>query len=124
MAAHPLDGTMCRLTAYRHDGVLGAAPEEVEVTLTFEATLVMGSSGCNCYVAPVAVDHTAIHFSPLASTRMMCPPPRIDLEQAYLAALQAASAWERTEAMLELRDSAGNVALVFAPTGSMTGSTP
>jgi heat shock protein HslJ len=118
VAAHVLDATNWRLTAYRRDGVLRASPEGIEITLRFEGARVMGSSGCNRYIAQVIVNQAAIQFSPPASTRMQCAPPLMDLEQAYLSGLEAANSLEQTETTLELRDSAGNVALVFAPAGS------
>lgn len=116
MASHPLDTTSWRLVAYRVDGAPRDVPEDIEVTLTFDGTRVSGKSGCNRYMGQVALDETTATFSGMAGTRMMCPPPQMEIEDAYLRVLGMVRAWERQGATLELRDDAGNPLLTFAAT--------
>ncbi len=79
----------------RQFSVDDAAPAEPEITLTFDAGKVSGSSGCNTYNGSVAAGQTAtaLTIGPFATTRMACPPEVMRLEGRYLAALQAATNW-------------------------------
>ncbi|WIG58493.1 MAG: hypothetical protein OJF49_001239 [Ktedonobacterales bacterium] len=117
MAPHPLDATSWRLIAYRvDDDAPHVVPDEIEVTLTFDGMRVAGKSGCNRYMGQVALDATTATFSGMASTRMMCPPPLMEIEDAYLHALEMVRSWERQGDRLELRDDTGNPLLTFAAT--------
>ena len=81
-----------------------AVPAEPEMTLVFEDSSVQGSSGCNTFRGSVEAGEPATSFAvgPLAGTRMACPPEIMDLEQRYLAALQAAEGWSLQFSRLEI----------------------
>jgi putative lipoprotein len=86
----PLVATAWRLVR------LGGKPVEIDapVTLAFAgAGRIGGSAGCNRYGGPVELDAASIRLGPLFSTRMACPEPLMAIEAAYLAALEAATAW-------------------------------
>jgi heat shock protein HslJ len=118
MAINPLDGGAWRLTAYHRDGAPGALrdlPGDIEVTLAFAGGRVSGRSGCNRYMGEAVVGESGLVFSAIAGTRMMCDPAAMEVEAAYLAALDTVRAWVRQGGALELRDAAGATALRFAP---------
>jgi heat shock protein HslJ len=56
----------------------------------FEADKVRGFSGCNRFTAPVKETKPGeIDIGPAAGTKMACPQPQMDLEQRFLAQLEA-----------------------------------
>jgi heat shock protein HslJ len=79
------------------------------LTATFEpGDVVAGHSGCNDFWGTYVVIGAAIAIGPLASTRLACASTDLDAqEQAYLAALQAATAWRLDAGSLVLTDSTG-----------------
>ena len=98
------------------------------VTLTFDGTDVSGTSACNSYSGTVQVeDHAedqaedqaehhaedmAVGFSPLGGTEMACMPRSVmDLEQAYLRAMQSVDTARREADRLTL--TGGDVELSF-----------
>jgi putative lipoprotein len=86
-----------------------------ELTATFSAEgVVSGSSGCNSYSGPYAVDGTAMSIGPLASTLMACASDELNAqEQEYLAALQRVATWEAEGSSLVLRDAGGAMQVTF-----------
>jgi heat shock protein HslJ len=69
----------------------GALPEDVRITAQFQHSQISGRAACNRYTGNVqegsAPGQLALSGA-LAVTRMMCPPPLMEWEQRYLAALQ------------------------------------
>jgi heat shock protein HslJ len=66
-------------------------PPEVQITVRFENGTVAGGAACNRYTGSVREGEMPGEVSlsgPLALTRMMCPPPLMDWEQRYTAALE------------------------------------
>lgn len=66
-------------------------PPEVEITLVSGGERISGKAACNRYngnVSPGAGPGEITIAGPLASTRMMCPPPLMEAEQRYLSSLQ------------------------------------
>jgi heat shock protein HslJ len=62
--------------------------DNTHVTLSFlPDNRVSGSGGCNRFTGSVVITGDHIHFSPLASTMMACPPALMDQEARYFAAL-------------------------------------
>ncbi len=101
---HPLLETIWSLTALQDEPILPGSA----ITARFAADgALSGSSGCNRYRASYLVDGSAMTVSAAAGTLMACPPPLMQLERAYLAALQAAASYELREGVLLLRDQAG-----------------
>jgi heat shock protein HslJ len=69
-----------------------ALPDNVEVTLSFDADQISGKSACNRYSGSVTVNKTPGKLTvnmPMISTMMACPSPADEIEQRYLNALQA-----------------------------------
>src|SRR5262249_35711248 len=57
-------------------------------TALFEGTRVSGFGGCNRYVGQVVEKSPgAIVVGPLAGTKMACPPPAMEIEDRFLAAM-------------------------------------
>lgn len=65
------------------------APAAARVDLRIDGDAVTGTSGCNTYGGSVRVDGSSISFGDLFGTQIACDPPLMDLESAYLAALDA-----------------------------------
>lgn len=68
-----------------------ALPDDIEVTLIFDNNRISGKSACNRYSGGVAEGQTPGALTvntPIASTRMACPPPAGAIESRYLDALQ------------------------------------
>jgi heat shock protein HslJ len=73
----------------------------VQATLAFpDAGKVSGNGSCNRFFGSVEISGNIIKFGPLGSTRMACPEPVMDQESKYLAALQDAERFERTDTHL------------------------
>ncbi len=73
----------------------------VQATLAFpEAGKITGKGSCNSFFGSVEISGTTIKFGPLGSTRMACPEPVMDQESKYLAALQDAERFDRTDSHL------------------------
>lgn len=65
-----------------------------EITATFEGGKVSGTSGCNDYNGSYKIDGNLLSVSNLSSGRKACDQPVMDQETAYLAALEAATAFQ------------------------------
>ncbi len=91
-------------------------PAGVVIDAVFEAERISGSAGCNRYFASVESDDSgSFRIGPIGATRRMCPPPVMDAETRYLAALGSASAWRLAPGRLELdsRQTQGDDVIVF-----------
>ncbi len=65
-----------------------SVPQSLEVTLLrAEEGQIAGRSGCNRYSAPVEPREGKLHIGAIVGTRMMCPAPQMQVEQAFHAAL-------------------------------------
>lgn len=98
------------------EGALASLPADNPVTLGLqEEGHVGGFDGCNRYFGDFRIEngHQIVH-DPMGATLMACPDGRMDLEQAFLRNLEAATrAFLRGEG-LELENDDG-VVMVFAP---------
>jgi len=74
--------------------------------LAFDATTkrVSGSTGCNSIAGSYEEEGSALKFSPLATTRMACPPPFAAVETRFLKALEQTTSFRIEGATLELRN--------------------
>lgn len=92
-----------------------AVAEGVQSTLVFDrAGRVSGSGGCNRFSGPVEVGAGSIRFGALAATRMACPPPGMEQEDRYFAALARSERWRvDADGRLVLMDAAGGPVVVF-----------
>ena len=90
------------------------ASAEVEQFVRFEAEgRVVGQAGCNRFTGSYTLTGDALTIGPLAATRMACPPPRMALETALFAALDATRAFRRERTELTLLDGEGHVVADF-----------
>jgi heat shock protein HslJ len=88
-------------------------PKKREAHMMFmaEGKRVSGSTGCNRFTGTFTQTGDSLTFSPLATTKMACPPAQDAQERAFLAALQATSAMHLDGNTLELKDASGKVRL-------------
>jgi heat shock protein HslJ len=87
-----LDGTTWALVSMDDQPVTLPAADMVP-TLAFDAGTASGNAGCNTFTGSYTVDGPSLTFGPLASTKKACVPEVGAVETAYLAALQAVTAW-------------------------------
>src|SRR5262245_24976892 len=101
-------------TAWALGDLPGQVLNDVRPTIAFSGDgTVSGSGGCNDFSGNYTVDGSKLTFGPLASTQKACGDAVDNLEQAYLAALQATQSYEITsDAKLKL--TAGATTLTFA----------
>jgi heat shock protein HslJ len=94
-----------------------AVSSDVQPTLEFSAAnQVSGTAGCNRFTGMMRHDGKTLAFGPLASTRMMCAPPVMDQEAAYLQALGSVRSFEvGNDGKLVLLDQDAHPILRFAP---------
>lgn len=91
--------------------------DQAQSTITFESeSRVVGSTGCNQYFAAAQISDKAIQFGNAGSTRRACPPPVMDQEKRFLAALEAARTYRMKERVLELLDGSGRVVVRLVQT--------
>ncbi len=110
----PLEGTEWVLRGYDDDGTAVMLPPGIEITLVLDEGTVGGNAGCNTYNAAFETNGDLISFSPAATTRMACPEPAMQIEQAYLAAFEQTSQYRIDGDTLVLIDEDGNDLLVYA----------
>ena len=84
---------------------------EAHMMFSAEGKRVSGSTGCNRFTGTFTQTGDNLSFSPLAVTKMACPPPLNTQEQDFLGALQATSAMHLAGNTLELKDASGKVRL-------------
>ncbi len=89
--------------------------EGSKITLTFQSNgIVGGSSGCNEYGGKYEIKENVLTFSDLNSTLRACLDERLNRqEQAYLEALQTASAFDLAEDRLTITYDNGQQVLNF-----------
>jgi heat shock protein HslJ len=68
---------------------------------------VSGFSGCNRFRGTYTYADGKLTFSPLASTRMACPPEQMETERKILQLLEATKAADATHKTLILQDATG-----------------
>lgn len=110
-----LDGTSWRLRSLVYLG-----PEvDVDVTLRFEGDRIYGSAGCNRFEATfTSPRRRELQIRAPISTRKMCPPAVMEIEDHFLAALPTVTQWSFLAGNLALLyfDAEGTPrSLVFAP---------
>lgn len=117
-AAKPFSfpGTSWSVTGYNNgkQAVVGPIVDS-ELTLDFaDDKTVSGSAGVNNFNGEYTSGEDAISIGPLASTKKMGDPELMTQEQAYLAALGAASTWEVSNGVLTMRDGKGAIQIIAA----------
>ena len=79
---------------------------ESDVSLTAEGE-VQGRGGCNGFRGRYTLDGVTLTLGPIASTRRACPPPQMQQETRFFAALEATRAFRIEDGRLLLLDAAG-----------------
>lgn len=109
-----LEGTLWQMTAYLNaEGEMVQSLPDVKTTAQFENGSVGGNAGCNSYNGPYQVDGKNISFGPLMSTLMACPPPVMEQETGYMAALGMVATYKVNGESLTMFDKDGEVVLEF-----------
>lgn len=117
-AAPPLGGTEWELVE------LGDAPAEAvegarpHLVLDLEESHVSGSGGCNRLTGSFALAEGELRFGPIATTRMACPEPIMQREQAFLRALAQTSGFVLEDGTLSLLAGERVVARLAARAGA------
>ena len=88
-------------------GARAAAGVESYVSLTAEGE-VLGRGGCNGFRGSYSLDGEALTLGPLAATRRACPPPQMQQETRFLAALEATRGFRIEDGRLVLVDALGD----------------
>ena len=112
VSAEPAGGGSEKLFAHRW-ALTEAAGQPVALTgdakeahlLFFSPNRLGGSTGCNRLNGTFELmGGGQLKFSPLATTRMMCPEPSATTETRFVQALGTVKTYYVTDAVLELRD--------------------
>jgi heat shock protein HslJ len=112
--ANPLLGEW-NVTGFNNGQEAVVSPAQgTELTATFTADAVSGSSGCNTYNGGYTLEGSAVTIGPLASTMMACDQPIMDQEAQFQAALQAATTVESSGGTVTLRDASGAMQVTLA----------
>jgi heat shock protein HslJ len=88
-------------------------PDNVSLTIAFEAGRVSGSGGCNRFTGSYQEEGARISLGTLASTRRACAEEIMRTESAYFSALESASSWSATSDELVLADVSGRALLRY-----------
>ena len=112
--APPLAGTSW--VAEEIDGI--GVVEGVQSTLVFESEeRIVGSTGCNQYFAPIRRAGATLRIGTMGSTRRACPPPLMNQERLFLAALAAVTTFRQEGRALWLIDESGRARVRLARVG-------
>ncbi len=110
-----LDGTYWKLVVLDGKPALdGFAGTEANLLLHAQGKKLAGSGGCNRIVGNYESAGETIHFNPAGTSMMMCPPPLMKQEQAFLGALKSATSYRIQLQTLELMDGQGVLAVFRA----------
>jgi len=104
-----LDGSSWTLV----EGMDITIPDDVAMTIAFEAGRASGSGGCNRFTGSYEQDGESIFLGRVASTRMACDEEVMSAERAYLSALASVSSWSATGGVLVLSDSSDQALLRY-----------
>ena len=104
-----LDGSSWTLV----EGMDVTIPDDVAMTIAFEAGRASGSGGCNRFTGSYEQVGESISLGRVASTRMACDEEVMSAERAYLSALESVSLWSATGGVLVLSDSSDQALLRY-----------
>lgn len=107
----PIEGTRWVLDGILTEQAASSVPAGVVAALTFSGGNVQVEAGCNGGSGSARIGDGTIAFGPLATTRMMCDEPRMEVEAAILGLLQGDVAFEIEAATLTL--TSGSDGLTF-----------
>jgi putative lipoprotein len=104
-----LDGSSWTLV----EGMDVTIPDDVAMTIAFEAGRASGSGGCNRFTGSYEQDGESISLGRVASTRMACDEEVMSAERAYLSALESVTLWSATGGVLVLSDNSDQALLRY-----------
>ena len=107
----PLEGTTWVVNAIVANEAVTSIPEGVVASLVFEGGNVNVSAGCNTGSGPAAVTETTITFGPIATTRMACEEPAMNVEAQVLQVLQGEANYEIKGGEMTLTSDGGGLVL-------------
>jgi len=90
--------------------VSGTAVPSLTIGSDHRAT---GNSGCNRFSGEARIDGAGLSFGMLIGTQMACLPGVMELETAFLGALETTASYTIADGMLHLLDSAGEEVAVL-----------
>lgn len=112
-SAAELENTYWKLVRLGDQPVQVAAQErEPHLILQAESRRIAGSGGCNRLIGGYELEGEQLTFGQLATTRMACPDV-MELEDAFLRALELAAQWNILDDHLELYDRTGRLLARF-----------
>lgn len=79
-------------------------PALPDMRMTIEDGRLAGGSGCNRFTTSWKADGDALELGPTATTRRACAPPRMEVEDRFLAALSRVRGWRVEAGILQLTD--------------------
>ncbi len=96
----PLDGTSWLLVSLEERDPLPG----IDITASFDAGLVQGSSGCNNFGASYRINGDKIEIREIESTLMACIVPQgaMGQEQEFVTLLSASERYQITDGQLQL----------------------
>lgn len=106
----PLVGTEWTLVAFGEEQMIAFDPSTTAVTLNFDGDGFYGNGGCNNFMGSYTFADDVLSFSPAASTMMACEGA-MEVEAAFLLALESAGEYTIDGNMLTIVYAAGQ--LVF-----------
>ena len=94
-----------------------ALQDSGNIFVRFEAEgRLSGHGGCNRFFGSYEITDDRVSVGPLGATRMACPGPVMELEMAFMSALEQAGGFTRDGTRLVLTDKQGNAAAAFIQT--------
>jgi heat shock protein HslJ len=107
----PLEGTTWVVESLVANQAASSMPQGVTATLVFADGKVAVEPGCNKGGGAAAIAETVITFGPIATTKMACEGPAMQVEQQVLAVLAGDVAWAIDSNTLQLRGAGGGLDL-------------
>jgi heat shock protein HslJ len=102
----PLEGTRWVVSGLLANEGISTVPIGAEASITITDGTAAVEAGCNTGSAPVTITDTTITFGPMILTRMACPQPQMDLENAVVAVLDGEVTYTIDSSTLQLRKAA------------------
>ena len=93
-------------------GVVSFEASKTELIFIAEDRAAM-TVGCNRMSGTVRRDGDALIFGPIMATKMLCPPPLMDLEMRFQKAIAATRAFKIEGGAMHLLDATGGVTATF-----------
>lgn len=87
--------------------MLNEARSATPPTIAFATDRASGYAGCNRWFASAGVTDQALEFGDIGTTRMMCSPPSMEAERAFVTALNDTRGYRIENSELVLYDIGG-----------------